>query len=75
MGEGEGPAPRRVQDLALNLTWFRVGVDKKYLARIWSPLPFIPSHGGEGSITLFHYSSIPVILSLKCLLRIIFSFL
>ena len=26
MGEGEGPAPHRVQDLALNLTWVRVGV-------------------------------------------------
>jgi hypothetical protein len=29
MGEGVGPAPRRVQDLALNLTWFRMGVDKE----------------------------------------------
>jgi len=26
MGEGGGPAPHRVQDLALNLTWFRVRV-------------------------------------------------
>jgi len=29
-----------VQDLALNLTWFRVGVDEG----IQYPLPFIPSH-------------------------------
>jgi hypothetical protein len=27
MGGGEGPAPHRVQDLSLNLTWFRVGVN------------------------------------------------
>ena len=46
MGEGEGPAPRRVQDLALNLTWFGVGVNK--MKTFWSPLPFIPSHQGEG---------------------------
>jgi len=31
-----------VQDLALNLTWFRVGVDKKYFVHIGSPSPFSP---------------------------------
>jgi len=30
MGEGAGPALRRVQDKALNLIWFRVGVNKSY---------------------------------------------
>jgi hypothetical protein len=43
MGEDGGPAPHRVQDLALNLTWFRVGVDKTGCV----PLPFIPSHQGR----------------------------
>jgi hypothetical protein len=38
MGEGGRPAPRRVQDLALNLSWFRVGVDK--MRPFWSPLSF-----------------------------------
>jgi hypothetical protein len=27
MGEEQGPVPHRVQDLALNLTWFKVEVD------------------------------------------------
>jgi hypothetical protein len=47
MGEGEGPAPRGVQDLALNLTWFRVGVDKMKTSWVPPPLYPLPRRGGE----------------------------
>jgi len=43
--ERVGPAPRRVQDNALNLTWFRGWGDA-----VRFPLPFIPSHQGRGGI-------------------------
>jgi hypothetical protein len=48
MGEGEGPAPRRVQDLVLNLTWFRVGVDK---TNTFSPSPSSPPTEGRGDFS------------------------
>jgi hypothetical protein len=43
-GGGCGPAPRRMQDKVLNLTWFRGGGEWEDLV----PLPFSPpTKGGE----------------------------
>jgi hypothetical protein len=59
MGKGEGPEPRRVQDLALNLTWFGVGVDKENPLSPPSQPPPLKGEGGSGLLTLSQKETSP----------------